>query len=530
MKKTCLILAILLTAGLGLHAAQMPGAKAELRGVWFQPGDAGHNEAEIAAWLDKVRDAGINTLVMDIKNGSRLYFPSNLFPEAVDANYREFDVLGVLIREAHKRSMKVHAWLTDFLENEDGFAYRHHPEWAELNPDGKTTASETLGATRPYTFVWMCPARRPGYTDQYLLPLIREIVTRYDVDGIHHDYVRYPGDVNPDGYCFCDYCLEDIFRHHHLVYETEPNEPPVERVLPRMDADLGREYTPKPPQWDHWTRREKANFLLYGRYGYESAPDMSYFFYTYRTDAIKEFVRATYELVKSIRPGVVVSAAVFKNPQTSGRFIGQRWTDWTEYVDEMMPMTYRSHFSVGWEAFLKEFAEYTRYQKKWVGQSEFDQGIATVYLYREMSDPVRQMNAALDRWVRREGEGGADRAEVLRVAATTESQLPAGARKDEFREALQGLPQAIHSEAERQKVRALRTINDRLLGDPPPGFFPPERLVETIRVARANGADGIVLFSGGLINNEHLWGAVKEAFSSEKSAGQNPPSSKASPR
>jgi len=177
-----------------------------------------------------------------------------------------------------------------------------------------------------------------------------------------------------------------------------------------------------------------------------------------------------------------------------------------------MPMTYRSHFSVDWETFLKEFGEYTRYQKKWVDKSQFDQGIATWYLYREMYDPINKMNAALDRWLARQGEGGADRAEVLHLSQTTLSQLAAGTGKDEFAQALQSLPQTARSEGERQAVLSLRHINERLVGDPPPGFFPPERLLKSIRAARQNGADGIVFFAGGSIEHEHLWEAVKEGF------------------
>ncbi len=487
-------------------------------GVWASAGDLGHSTAEVSAFMEKAHEAHINTIVLLVMSSGRLYYSSKLFPQDVAPDYQNFDLLQAVITEAHQRGMKVHAWLTDFVQGPDRFPFRQHPEWAALNPDGQTTLSETLGPNRPYGDVWMCPARRPGYTDQYLLPLIREIVTNYEVDGIHHDYVRYPGDVNPDGYCFCDYCLEHIFSHSHLAYETPPEVPPLERLLPRVDADLGRDYSPKPPHWDQWTRREKANFLLYGRYAYDSAPDMSYFFYTYRTDAIKEFAQEAYALVKSIRPQVALSAAVFKNPEGSGRFIGQRWSDWTEDVDQFMPMTYRSHFSVDWETFLKEFGEYTRYQKRWVGKSEFDQGIATTYLYREMYDPLRQMNAAIDRWIA-PGRGGhperrepAVRAEILRLAQITLAQLPDGPRKTEFSQALQNLPQKGAPEADRNAILNLRNIAERLNSDPPPGFFPPERLSESVRIARQNGADGIVFFSGGSIERQHLWSAVKEGY------------------
>ena len=62
------------------------------------------------------------------------------------------------------------------MEGVNGAAYREHPEWAQINPGGGTTATETLGiARRPYPYVWMCPAQRPGYTDGWLLPMIEEI-------------------------------------------------------------------------------------------------------------------------------------------------------------------------------------------------------------------------------------------------------------------------------------------------------------------------------------------------------------------
>jgi hypothetical protein len=381
-----------------------------------------------------------------------------------------------------------------------------------LNPAGKTTLSESLGQGRMYPYVWMCPARRPGYTDQYLLPLIKEIVTNYHVDGIHHDYVRYPGDVNPDGYCFCDYCLTHIFTHSHLVYDALPHEIPQERRLPRVDADLSRDYTVKPPHWNQWTRREKANFLLHGRYQYNSAADMSYYFYTYRTDAIKKFAEEAYELVKSIRPNAVISAAVFKNPMTSGRFIGQRWTDWTQYVDEFMPMTYRAHFSVDWPTFLKEFGEYTRYQKRWVHKSELDQGIATQDLYREMQDPINNMNGEIDNWRARKGAGGVERQQILADSKITLSQLPAGKTRQEYEAAIQALPQTIATEKQAQSLARLKTLNGQLIRNPPPGFFPPQRLTQAIRVAADNGAGGIVFFAGGTVEREHLWGAVKQGF------------------
>ena len=84
--------------------------------------------------------------------------------------------LNDLTHEAHGAGIKVHAWLVDFAEGVNGAAFREHPEWAVLQPGRRDHNPETLGPRRrPYPYVWMCPAHRPGYTDQWLLPMIEEI-------------------------------------------------------------------------------------------------------------------------------------------------------------------------------------------------------------------------------------------------------------------------------------------------------------------------------------------------------------------
>jgi len=122
--------------------AQEPSSRShpELYGLWLHPGDAGRNQGEVAAFMDKAQDAHINTIVLLVKSENWLFYASKLFPEDVDSEYRNFDLLRAVTIEAHKRGMKVHAWLVDFVEGRDGYAFKHHPEWAAINPDGQTTA------------------------------------------------------------------------------------------------------------------------------------------------------------------------------------------------------------------------------------------------------------------------------------------------------------------------------------------------------------------------------------------------------
>ena len=49
---------------------------------------------------------------------------------------------------------------------------------------------------------WLCPSN-PENQDLEIAAMV-EVATKYDVDGIHFDYIRYPGPEN----CFCNGCRQ----------------------------------------------------------------------------------------------------------------------------------------------------------------------------------------------------------------------------------------------------------------------------------------------------------------------------------
>jgi uncharacterized lipoprotein YddW (UPF0748 family) len=309
---TIVMMALILTALALATSALTSSAQTDLprnsregHAVWAHPPNVGKTPESVREFVAQCKRANIDTIVMDVKGmGGEIYWKSKRFPRAIAKGYESFDVLEQLTREAHAQGIKVEAWLVDFAEGVNGAAYREHPEWAQLNADGGTTATETLGVKRrPYDYVWMCPARRPGYTDQWLLPMIEEIASNYPVDGIHHDYVRYGGDVAPDGYCFCDYCLAHIPRYAMLNYETQNRERyRIKHVQDRIEANWWSDPTMLPVDWQKRDRREMADFIMNGSTVAGGPPDMRYFFYDYRVHQIDTFVREAYERVKRINP------------------------------------------------------------------------------------------------------------------------------------------------------------------------------------------------------------------------------------
>jgi len=514
----------------------------EVHALWAHPPDLGKTVEDVRRFVEKCKRARIDTVVLLVKGVvGEIYWKSRRFPQAIAKGYESFDLLEHFTREAHARGIRVDAWLCDFFEGADGAAFREHPEWAQLNPDGGNTTTEKLGLVRPYPYLWMCPARRPGYTDQWLLPMIEEVAS-YGVDSIHHDYVRYPGDVAPDSYCFCDYCLANLPRHAMLSYETGSNERyRVNRAQPRIEANWWSDPTMLPADWAQRDRREKADYILNGSTIPGGPPDMRFFFYDYRVQQIDNFVRETHERVKRINPKIEVSAAVFKNPIQSARFIGQQWQEWTPWVDVFMPMTYRSHFAGDFQSYLDHLTEVTKRQLEWIRREKpLYAGIASTYLFREEMKPfdeIRDRIADLkglppvDTAARAEGAmvvtADVEREQAARAARRAELARPIAAAFEtmskhlaevapERERALRVLVTAVTADDGRNATsesldRLAKAINDLRL-DLPPGFLPAEKLIRSIEAARKANPDGIIIFAAGSLTREKLWETLEKAF------------------
>ena len=495
--------------------------RGEVHALWAHPPDVGMTAESVRAFVAQCKRAHIDVIVMDVKDSiGALYWKSKRFPQAIAKGYENFDMLEHLVRESHAVGIKVDAWLVDYMEGANGAAFREHPEWAQLNPDGETTLSEKLGKKNPYPYVWMCPARRPGYTDQWLIPLYEEIVANYKVDSVHHDYVRYMGDVAPEGYCFCDYCLKHIPRHAMLSYETRPDERyRVKPGQPRIEANWWSDPTMLPADWDKRDRREKADYILNGSTIPGGPADMRYFFYDYRTHQIEKFVRETTEAVKRINPKVGVSAAVFKNPITSARFIGQHWDQWIPWIDVYMPMTYRSHFAGSFESYLDHLTESTERQMEWIRRGRpLYAGIASNYLYREEYQPFDDMRDRIGEFQAlpvADTKGRAEKANAIKAAYETMRQRLTQFAPERERE-IGSLVNTVTVNDGRSTTPAqldeLAKKNAAFRVDPPKEFFPAEKLKRSIEAARKAKPDGIIIFAGGSLTREKLWQVLEEEF------------------
>ena len=99
----------------------------------------------VRAFVAQLKRANIHKVVMGCKEGDgSVVWHSKRFPQLISPRYKDFDLVENLVREAHDQGIEVHIWLIDFLEGQNGAAFRQHPEWAQLNADGQATNSEKL--------------------------------------------------------------------------------------------------------------------------------------------------------------------------------------------------------------------------------------------------------------------------------------------------------------------------------------------------------------------------------------------------
>lgn len=305
-----------------------------------------------------------------------------------------------------------------------------------------------------------------------------------------------------------------------LSYRTRADERyRVTPAQPIIQANWWSDPTMVPADWDKLDRREKADFILNGRTIPGGPPDMRYFFYDYRVHQIDKFVRETTAAVKKIDPKIEISAAVFKNPITSARFIGQHWDRWNSSIDVYMPMTYRSHFAGGFDTYLDHLTETTERQLEWIGRGRpLYAGIASTYLYREelqQFDTMRDRLAEMQLLAPTDARGRAEKAGLIAAAFATARTRLAQAVPNVEKDLSELVSLVTTNNGAGATTANMDQLSKRLAAfraDLPPGFLPGEKLSAAIRAARKAKPDGIAIFAAGSLNREKLWDVLEREF------------------
>jgi len=176
--------------------------KHEVRAVWLttiggldwphsyakSPESIAKQKAELTATLDSLRHVGINTILFQTRIRGTVIYPSSIEPwdgccSGTPGRSPGYDPLEFAIAESHRRGMELQAWVVAVPVGKwNGLGCRtlrrKHPKMV-VRKDGEGFIDPASPMAAPY-----------------IASICREITTRYDVDGIHLDYMRYPESWN----------------------------------------------------------------------------------------------------------------------------------------------------------------------------------------------------------------------------------------------------------------------------------------------------------------------------------------------
>jgi len=173
------------------------GHPRELRGAWVasvfninfpsEPGlSAAAQEEELLDILDTMESAGLNAAFLQVRPESDALYPSQLEPWSRSLTGTQgqdpgWDPLEVAIDEAHARGIELHAWLNPYRAKASLNSELAPPHVALAHPEH----AHTYGS-----YLWMDPGS--AEVQDHLLAVIDDLVSRYDIDGIHFDDYFYP--------------------------------------------------------------------------------------------------------------------------------------------------------------------------------------------------------------------------------------------------------------------------------------------------------------------------------------------------
>ncbi len=262
----------------------------EFRGVWVDAWGTGFLDAsQVTQLVADCRAYNFNAIVVQMRRrGDAFYTPGITGNDPkTTAIASGFDALQDMLNKAHSGSprIEVHCWVTTHViwssttpPSQAGHVFNLHPEYLTRNSASTNWISEGY---------YLDPGH-PGAT-MWNYVMATNIVRRYDVDGFHWDYIRYP--TTDSGY--------------------NPT------AIARYNAEFGLtgQPTPSSPQFSDWRRRQVTDFL--------------------------RWVNAD---LLAIRSNLVVSCAVFGSRSDAYNARYQDWAGWNSegIIDICMPMGYTS--------------------------------------------------------------------------------------------------------------------------------------------------------------------------------------------
>ena len=278
------------------YLVKMPEQKTEAR-FWWEHSGTGPYPGDWDKTMKELSQNGFNGVIANMAWGGTAYYNSDLLPrhEKV-AKYG--DQIALFAAAGKKYGVETHIWKVNFnCSNAPKIFIDQLAKEGRLQKNRSGKQGEKG---------WLCPSN-PKNKDLEVAVML-EIATKYDITGIHFDYIRYPDQEH----CYCEGCQARF-------------------------SDYYFEKTGKKIDWNDQNKKGKLWSAVVA-----NDEKILPLFIQWRADQITDVVRRTREAVDKLNRKVLISAAVFQGYPGTIKSVGQDWGLWCRkgYLDFACPMNY----------------------------------------------------------------------------------------------------------------------------------------------------------------------------------------------
>ena len=264
--------------------------------------------------LDFALENNFNHLIIQVRGRGDSFYNSEFVSRSSALFNDLFDPLEYVLKKAHQKNIQVHAWVNMYIlwssvepPEAKNHLYYIHPDWIDqkgYNEEKFNQDNDNLEDSNDGEGYYLAPHHQA--VAPYLLNVLKEIIAKYEVDGLHLDYIRYK-DYEYGGNEFALNNYRTQFGDDSQIFLSTQN-----------------------------TVEEKSNqyassFLKWNNY---------------RRNSVTGLVKSIKEMVMNIRPDCILSAAVKPNLYIARDRFLQEWDVWlaSGYLDWVIPMNYTPSF------------------------------------------------------------------------------------------------------------------------------------------------------------------------------------------
>ena len=254
----------------------------------------------------------INHLFVQVRGRGDSFYESQFTSRSQILDEGQFDPLAYLLKIANDKGINIHAWVNVYflwssksLPNDERHILHIKQQWLDTTEEwpvdvGKQLDMVAINNSKEGLFL------SPNHPDVngYLIKIFREIITNYDIDGLHLDYIRYQdAEYGRNPYAIARFKRESGNDPESWFLEMERST----IASPSLIANMKR--------WNNFKRK-----------------------------AVTSLVKDTRALVNEVRPDCIISAAVKPNLYVARERYFQEWNVWLAagYLDWVVPMNYSS--------------------------------------------------------------------------------------------------------------------------------------------------------------------------------------------